>query len=117
MRRDVRRAAWFLWIRPRDAALSMRFCARRTAAGALSSPLSIAAVATLVRVLSSERTAWLRTWRRSFDRFRLIWLLMFAMTRAITPYLTPEEPDQATAGPPPRRCWVRARSAGAPMAC
>ena len=30
---------------------------------------------------------WLRTRRRSFDRFRLIWLLMFAMTRATTPKL------------------------------
>ena len=42
MRREVRRAAWFLWIRPLDAALSMRFCARRTASGASSAPFSSA---------------------------------------------------------------------------
>ncbi len=37
----------------------------------------------LTRVLSSERTPWLRSRRRSFERFRLIWLLMFAMARAV----------------------------------
>ena len=47
MRREVRRAAAFLWMRPFDAALSMRFCASRTASGASSAPVSIAVVARL----------------------------------------------------------------------
>src|SRR6476659_10879796 len=83
MRRDVRRAAWFLWIRPFDAALSRRFCAMRTASRASSEPLSRAVDAVFTRVFSSERTPWLRSRRRSFERFRLIWLLMFAMARAV----------------------------------
>src|SRR5437660_4942598 len=82
MRREVRRAAWFLWMRPLDAALLIRFWARRTASGASSEPPSIAVVAVFTRVLSSERTPWLRNRRRSFERFRLIWLLMLAMARA-----------------------------------
>src|SRR6476619_1862003 len=83
MRREVRRAAWFLWMRPFDAALPRRFCARRTASGASSAPVSIAVAAVFTRVFSSERTPWLRRRRRSFERFRLIWLLMFAMARAV----------------------------------
>ena len=79
----MRRAAAFLWMRPLDAALLMRFCAIRTASGASSAPASIAVVAVLVRVFSSERTPWLRRRRFSFERFRLIWLLMFAMARAV----------------------------------
>jgi hypothetical protein len=31
--------------------------------------------------LSSDRAPWLRSRRRSFERLRLIWLLMFAMGR------------------------------------
>ena len=44
MRREVRRAAWFLWMTPLDAALPRRFCARRTASAASSAPVSIAVV-------------------------------------------------------------------------
>lgn len=72
IRREVRRAAWFLWMRLLDAALSSRFCARRTASTASSAPESRAWPADFTRVFSSERTAWLRTRRRSFERLRLI---------------------------------------------
>ena len=81
MRRDVRRAAWFLWIRPLDAAWSRRDCATRIVAAASSEPVSMAVRADFTRVLSSDRTPWLRRRRRSLERLRLIWLLMFAMGR------------------------------------
>ena len=76
--RDLRRAAAFLWITPLAAALSMRLMARRRRSSASSAPVSAAATAALVRVLSSERTALLRSWRTRFCWLRLIWLLMFA---------------------------------------
>ena len=41
-------------------------------------PASTASRAFFTRVFSSERTARFRCRRRSFERFRLIWLLMFA---------------------------------------
>src|SRR5918995_1211619 len=72
------RAAWFLWMTPLVAAESMRLTARRSLASASSAPPSTAATAALARVLSSERTALLRSWRTRFWRLRLIWLLMFA---------------------------------------
>src|SRR5579862_4365452 len=76
--RDLRRAAWFLWITPLLAALSSRLTARRASSSAFSAPSSAAVVAALVRVFSSERTALLRTRRASFCLLRLIWLLMLA---------------------------------------
>ncbi len=77
-RRDLRRAAWFLWMTPLLAALSRRLMARRVSSSAFSAPSSAAVVAALVRVFSSERTALLRTRRFSFCLLRLIWLLMLA---------------------------------------
>ncbi len=76
--RDLRRAAWFLWMTPLLAALSSRLMARRVSSSTFSSPCSAAAVTTLVRVFSSERTALLRRRRFSFCLLRLIWLLMLA---------------------------------------
>ena len=81
----MRRAAWFLWITPLAAAVSMRLTASRSLASASSSPASAAATAAFARVLSSERTALLRSWRTRFWRLRLIWLLMFA-TDGPTPF-------------------------------
>ena len=81
MRRDVRRAAWFLWMRPLDAALLSRFWAVRTASSAFSVPCSTAVRADFTRVFSSERVAWLRSWRTRFCLFRFFWLLMFATAR------------------------------------
>src|SRR5205085_9546374 len=80
IRRDLRLAAWFLWMMPWAAALSMRFTASRSAAAWSSAPESAACAARLTRVLTSERTALFRRRRRSFWRLRLIWLLMFAMS-------------------------------------
>ena len=68
-----------------------RPCRGASAPGAPASPASsapasmAAARRRFTRVFSSERTALLRRRRRSFWRFRLIWLLMFAMARAVTP--------------------------------
>ena len=45
----------------------------------------MAAMARLVRVLSSDRTALLRAWRLTVWRFRLIWLLMFATASPCRP--------------------------------
>jgi DNA polymerase-3 subunit delta len=42
MRRDVRRAAWFLWIRPLLPALASRFCAALVSSAACPSPESMA---------------------------------------------------------------------------
>src|SRR3954471_15241711 len=65
---------------PLEAALSIRWLARRVAS-ALPSADSCAAVrAFFTRVFTSERTALLRTRRFSFWALRLIWLLMFATT-------------------------------------
>src|SRR5205823_7469952 len=79
IRRDLRRAAWFLCRMPLLAALSMRLAAVRSSSAAFSAPASAAVIAPLTRVLISERVALLRTRRRSFCRLRLIWLLMFAI--------------------------------------
>src|SRR5690242_14155946 len=79
MRRDLRRAAAFLWMTPLAAAMSMRFTARRVSSSALSAPSATAADAALVRVLSSLRTALLRAAAFRFCLLRLIWLLMLAM--------------------------------------
>src|SRR5579875_2176785 len=78
MSRDLRLAAWFLWITPAAAALSIRLTAARSSSVLRSSPDSAAAMARLVRVRISERTDLLRRRRRSFWRFRLIWLRMLA---------------------------------------
>src|SRR5690606_40018137 len=53
-RRDLRRAAAFLWMTPLDAALSMRLMARRRRSAASSAPDSAAVTADLVRDLSSR---------------------------------------------------------------
>src|SRR2546426_9353198 len=66
IRRDLRLAAWFLWMMPLAAALSMRFTAVRMAAALSSAPASVAPTAVLTRVLISERAALLRRRRRSF---------------------------------------------------
>ena len=58
--RDLRLAAWFLWITPLAAALSIRLMARRSASSLSSAPSSMARWPVLVRVRSSERTALLR---------------------------------------------------------
>ena len=55
MSRDLRRAAWFLWMIPLLAAESMRFTAERAIALASSVPCG-AASACLVRLFISERT-------------------------------------------------------------
>jgi hypothetical protein len=57
---------------PLAAALSIRLTARRNASSLVSAPLSMAAIARLVRVLNSERTDLLRAWRLSVWRLRLI---------------------------------------------
>ena len=73
IKRDLRRAAAFLWITPLAAALSMCFIAVATATWS-----STWVNADLVRVLSSDLTDLLRTRRFSFCRLRLIWLLILA---------------------------------------
>src|SRR4051812_24688051 len=99
IRRDLRLAAWFLWMTPLAAALSMRRTAVRRASTLVSAPDSAAVTAGLVRVLISERTALFRARRFSFCRLRLIWLLMFAM-----------EPKRVPArDQPPHRRRPRAR--------
>src|SRR5579883_3521136 len=77
--RDLRLAAWLGWMMPLAAALSSFFWARRRAAGASSKPSARARRAFLIRVLISERADLLRRRRRSFWRFRLIWLRMLAI--------------------------------------
>ncbi len=79
MSRDLRLAAWFLWITPLAAALSIRLHGQPQRLGAvLGARPRWPCTAVLVRVRSSERTALLRRRRRSFWRLRLIWLLMLA---------------------------------------
>ena len=68
--RDVRRAAWFLWMMPLAPALSSRFCAARTCSSASSAPAATPSWATFTRVFSSERTPLLRRRRFSFCRLR-----------------------------------------------
>ena len=79
IRREVRRAAAFLWITPFWPALSRRFCAAFRGSGADSAPSAMAVRAVFTRVRSSERTPLLRTRRASFWRLRFFWLAMFAM--------------------------------------
>ncbi len=76
MRRLLRRAAWFLWMTPFDAAMSRRFTARRTSSSLCSSP--IVAVARFTRVFNSLFTALLRSARLAFVMLRFFWLLMLA---------------------------------------
>jgi hypothetical protein len=79
--RDLRFEAWFLWMMPLAAALSSRLTALRSASTLLASStpaVSASRTDVLMRVLISERAALLRRRRRSFCRFRFIWLLMFA---------------------------------------
>src|SRR3954453_23766298 len=57
----------------------MRCTAARSASTESSAPVSAARTARLTRVLTSERTALFFWRRRSFWRFLLIWLLMFAI--------------------------------------
>ena len=52
-------AAWFLWMTPLEAAMSMRLIARRSVASSSSVPT--AATAFFVRVRSSDLTALLRS--------------------------------------------------------
>ena len=47
IRRDVRRAAWFLWMTPLAPALPRRFCAARTSSAASSAPVGDAVVGDL----------------------------------------------------------------------
>src|SRR5215211_1466351 len=72
---------------PFSAALPSRFWAARTRSPASSASVSRPSDARLTRVLSSERATLLCMRRRSFWRFRLIWLLMFAMrvSRSVVP--------------------------------
>src|ERR1700733_34962 len=76
--RDLWLAAVFLWITPCEAALSIRFTARRSSSTLSSAPSSAATMAVFERVRISARTDLLRNRRFSFWRFRLIWLLMLA---------------------------------------
>ena len=87
MRREVRRAAWFLWIRPLAPALPRRFCARRSGLGRVARRRPRSAVAGgLDAGLQLGADALVALTRGvSFGRFRLIWLLMFAIARAATP--------------------------------
>ena len=78
-RRLLRRAAWLGWITPLAAALSRRFTARRTSSPLASEPMLL--VAFLTRVLSSLRTALLRSARLALVRLRFFWLLMLATDR------------------------------------
>src|SRR6266849_3284007 len=77
-RRDLRLEAWLLWMIPRAAALSSRLTARRRSSAAVSAPTSAADTAFLMRVLTSDLAALLRTRAISLVRLRLIWLLMLA---------------------------------------
>ena len=82
MSRDLRFAAWLLV----DDALGGRLvdAAYRSAQGLAalsSSPYSASVTADLVRVRSSALTDLLRRRRRSFWRFRLIWLRMLAIAQ------------------------------------
>ena len=79
MRRLVRRAAVRLCKVPCDAAFAKRFCASTNAAVVSSEFAAIAERADFTRVLSSERTARLRTRRFSLVRMRFFCDLMFAM--------------------------------------
>src|SRR5688500_17473907 len=79
MSADLRLAAWFLWMMPLAAAMSIFLAASRTASAVVSAPVSAALLAFLTRVLISERAALLRRRAFSFCLLRLIWLLMFAM--------------------------------------
>src|SRR5207302_8604141 len=76
--RGLRLAAWLLCMTTLAAALSMRLMAVRSASARLSDTSAAAFTAVFTRVLISDRAALLRTRRRSFWRFRLIWLLMLA---------------------------------------
>src|SRR5215216_4533110 len=76
MRRDLRRAAWFLWITPFAAAMSRRLTATRTASSWPSLPT--VAVAVLTRVFSSLFAALLRSARLALVMLRFFWLLMLA---------------------------------------
>src|SRR6185312_4124103 len=78
IRRPLRFDAWFLWMTPRDAALSRRLTAMRRASSEPSAPVSVAVTADLTRVLISDFTALLRSRSFSFWRLRLIWLLILA---------------------------------------
>ena len=80
MRRLLRRAAWFLWMTPFDAALSIRLIASFVASTS-AVPASAEATADFTRVLISDFTALLRSRRVSFCLLRLIWDLMFATGR------------------------------------
>ena len=66
MSRDLRLAAWFLWITPCAAALSMRFTATRMASTLSSAPASMALTAVFVLVRISDRTDLFFKRRRSF---------------------------------------------------
>ncbi len=70
IRREVRRAAWFLWMTPLEPALPSRRWAMRTCSSASSAPAATPSWATLMRVFSSDRTPLLRTRRVSFWRLR-----------------------------------------------
>ncbi len=65
-RRDLRRAAVFLWMTPFEAALSIFLIARRRVSSRFSPPAEASVETALVRVLSSDRAALLRTRAFSF---------------------------------------------------
>src|SRR4029079_12720948 len=79
-KRDVRRAAAFLWITPLAPALFSRFWATRTSSSALSASDVTAWRAVFTRDFSSVRTPLLRIRRFSFWRFRFFcdWMLAIA---------------------------------------
>lgn len=77
IKRDLRRAALFLWMTPLAAARSSALSAF-SIASTLGLPLSIVARAFLTYVRVDERTTRLRTRRRSELRIRLIADLVFA---------------------------------------
>ena len=69
---DLRLAAWFLWMMPLAAALSIRLMAVCRAAVPSSGEPAAAVTASFTRVLISERTALLRSRRFSLVLLRLI---------------------------------------------
>ena len=78
MRRDLRRAAWFLWMMPLPAALSRAEMARTTASAESSLPVAICVCADFTYVLRAERTGLLRARLRAEERILLSADLIFA---------------------------------------
>src|ERR1044072_889024 len=78
--RLFRRAAWFLWMMPRWAALSIIFCAVTSADWVwFASPVAAAVRTFLTSVLRAVRVALLRTFRFAVLRRSFLLDLLFAM--------------------------------------